>query len=55
MVNDKFVCCRSGFCNFMHLKPISRKLRQELYGRSVKGPVGRQTSCGQGMTFRRES
>jgi len=31
-------CTRSGFCNFMHLKPISRKLRQELYGRSVKGP-----------------
>ena len=42
IVNDKFLCCRSGFCNFMHLKPISRKLRQELYGRSVKGPVGRQ-------------
>jgi len=27
-------CTRSGFCNFMHLKPISRKLRGELYGRS---------------------
>jgi len=27
-------CTRSGFCNFMHLKPISRKLRHELYGRS---------------------
>jgi len=26
-------CTRSGFCNFMHLKPISRKLRGELYGR----------------------
>jgi len=26
-------CTRSGFCNFMHLKPISRKLREELYGR----------------------
>lgn len=26
-------CTRSGFCNFMHLKPISRELRQELYGR----------------------
>ena len=24
---------RSGFCNFMHLKPISKKLRGELYGR----------------------
>lgn len=27
-------CTRSGFCNFMHLKPISRKLRHELYGRA---------------------
>jgi len=27
-------CTRSGFCNFMHLKPISRDLRRHLYGRS---------------------
>ncbi|RUS89310.1 hypothetical protein EGW08_002917 [Elysia chlorotica] len=27
-------CTRGGFCNFMHLKPISRELRRELYGRS---------------------
>ncbi|XP_006171764.1 splicing factor U2AF 26 kDa subunit [Tupaia chinensis] len=26
-------CARGGFCNFMHLKPISRELRRELYGR----------------------
>ncbi|KAK2705602.1 splicing factor U2af 38 kDa subunit-like [Artemia franciscana] len=26
-------CTRSGFCNFMHLKPISRELRRELYSR----------------------
>ncbi|XP_015920607.1 splicing factor U2AF 26 kDa subunit [Parasteatoda tepidariorum] len=26
-------CTRSGFCNFMHLRPISRELRRELYGR----------------------
>merc|ERR1711874_904383 len=26
-------CVRSGFCNFMHSKPISRDLRRELYGR----------------------
>lgn len=26
-------CTRSGFCNFMHIKPISRELRRELYGR----------------------
>jgi len=29
-------CTRSGFCNFMHLKPISRKLRGELYGRNSR-------------------
>jgi len=26
-------CTRAGFCNFMHLKPISRDLRRELYSR----------------------
>lgn len=30
-------CTRGGFCNFMHLKPISRELRRELYGRRKKG------------------
>jgi len=25
-------CTRGGFCNFMHLKPISRDLRKILYG-----------------------
>lgn len=29
-------CTRGGFCNFMHLKPISRELRRELYGRRQK-------------------
>uniref|UniRef100_A0A1I8F7B2 C3H1-type domain-containing protein n=1 Tax=Macrostomum lignano TaxID=282301 RepID=A0A1I8F7B2_9PLAT len=27
-------CTRGGFCNFMHLKPISRDLRRRLYNRS---------------------
>ena len=35
-------CVRSGFCNFMHLKPISRDLRRELYGRK-----GSQSGLGQ--------
>jgi len=26
-------CGKGGFCNFMHLKPISRELRRRLYGR----------------------
>lgn len=29
-------CTRGGFCNFMHLKPISRELRRRLYGRKEK-------------------
>ncbi|ESO89410.1 hypothetical protein LOTGIDRAFT_125122 [Lottia gigantea] len=29
-------CTRGGFCNFMHLKPISRELRRELYSRRRK-------------------
>ncbi|CAD5114249.1 DgyrCDS3390 [Dimorphilus gyrociliatus] len=27
-------CTRSGFCNFMHLKPISRDLRRKLFSRN---------------------
>lgn len=30
-------CTRGGFCNFMHLKPISRELRRELYSRVRHG------------------
>ncbi|KYM81357.1 Splicing factor U2af 38 kDa subunit [Atta colombica] len=30
-------CTRSGFCNFMHLKPISRELRRYLYSRKKSG------------------
>lgn len=26
-------CARGDFCNFMHLKPISRELRRKLYGK----------------------
>uniref|UniRef100_A0A8C8RZY2 C3H1-type domain-containing protein n=1 Tax=Pelusios castaneus TaxID=367368 RepID=A0A8C8RZY2_9SAUR len=29
-------CTRGGFCNFMHLRPISRELRRQLYGRSQR-------------------
>ena len=34
-------CTRGGFCNFMHLKPISRELRKHLYGRSRRKRGGR--------------
>ncbi|VDI31834.1 splicing factor U2AF 35 kDa subunit [Mytilus galloprovincialis] len=37
-------CTRGGFCNFMHLKPISRELRRELYGRSRRKRKSRSRS-----------
>lgn len=37
-------CTRGGFCNFMHLKPISRELRRRLYGRSKKRSLSRSRS-----------
>ncbi|KAG8569971.1 hypothetical protein GDO81_014619 [Engystomops pustulosus] len=33
-------CNRGGFCNFMHLKPISSALRRQLYGRGRNRQVG---------------
>ena len=33
-------CTRSGFCNFMHLKPISRELRRYLYSRGRRNIGG---------------
>lgn len=29
-------CTRGGYCNFMHLKPISKELRSMLYGTKIK-------------------
>ena len=52
-------CVRSGFCNFMHLKPISRELRRELYGRrgaeSGLGNHGRSKGGGGGRRDRSRS
>jgi len=31
-------CTKGAFCNFMHLKPISRELRRKLYGGSRRSP-----------------
>ena len=30
---EENTCGRGGYCNFMHLKPISRDLRKHLFGR----------------------
>nr|CDS30851.1 splicing factor u2af 35 kda subunit [Hymenolepis microstoma] len=35
-------CTRGGFCNFMHLKPISRELCRKLYNRSKRRHGGRR-------------
>ncbi|CAB0031257.1 unnamed protein product [Trichogramma brassicae] len=40
-LNNRCECTRSGFCNFMHLKPISRDLRRYLYSRKKGGGGGR--------------
>lgn len=31
-------CTKGAFCNFMHLKPISRQLRRKLYGSRARTP-----------------
>ena len=33
---EENTCARGGYCNFMHLKPISRDLRKILFGRYTK-------------------
>eukprot|EP01134_Creolimax_fragrantissima_P000595 CFRG0595T1 len=30
-------CSRGGFCNFMHVRPVGRELRRELFGNSRRG------------------
>jgi len=41
-------CSRGGFCNFMHMRPISRELRRELYGRNRRRrrPGGKSGAAG---------
>ncbi|CAL8097377.1 unnamed protein product [Orchesella dallaii] len=48
-------CTRSGFCNFMHLKPISRELRRYLYSRRRKGGRSRSPSPAGGRRKRSRS
>ncbi|KAG1925388.1 splicing factor U2af small subunit B [Pimephales promelas] len=42
-------CTRGGFCNFMHLKPISRELRRDLYGRRLVLSQGLKNALVQGI------
>jgi len=45
-------CGKGGFCNFMHLKPISRELRRRLYGRKKAPSPGPRDSGGRGVGSR---
>uniref|UniRef100_A0A3B3SHP9 U2 small nuclear RNA auxiliary factor 1 n=1 Tax=Paramormyrops kingsleyae TaxID=1676925 RepID=A0A3B3SHP9_9TELE len=47
-VTDFREACCHGFCNFMHLKPISRELRRELYGRRRRGGRGHERRSSRG-------
>lgn len=47
-------CTRSGFCNFMHLKPISRDLRRYLYSRRRGGRGSRSRSKSRGLDKSRD-
>ncbi|XP_064394009.1 splicing factor U2AF 35 kDa subunit-like [Halichondria panicea] len=33
-------CTRGGFCNFMHLKPLTRDVKKHLYGKRAKNVMG---------------
>ena len=47
-------CTRSGFCNFMHLKPISRDLRRYLYSKKKGGRRSRSRSRSRGRSNDRD-
>ncbi|KAK1389586.1 splicing factor U2af small subunit B-like [Heracleum sosnowskyi] len=41
---EENVCNRGGYCNFMHLKKISRELRRQLFGKNRRGGRSRSRS-----------
>lgn len=41
---EENTCTRGGYCNFMHLKPISRELRKRLFGRYKRRSKSRSKS-----------
>jgi splicing factor U2AF subunit len=44
-------CSRGGYCNFMHVRPVSRELRKQLFGR-YKGGTGGSTKFHDGSYVR---
>ncbi|OAY70710.1 splicing factor U2af small subunit B-like isoform X2 [Ananas comosus] len=47
-------CNRGGYCNFMHVKPISRELRRKLFGRNRRGQRSHSRSRSPSPYRRRE-
>ncbi|XP_078163486.1 splicing factor U2af small subunit A-like [Carex rostrata] len=47
-------CNRGGYCNFMHVKEISRDLRRLLYGRSRRSRYSRSRSRSRSPSYRRD-
>lgn len=45
---DEHTCTRGGYCNFLHLKPITRTLRHELYCGQCSSQGERQREEGRG-------
>lgn len=41
---EENTCTRGGYCNFMHLKPISSRLRKRLFGKSGRSKSSRKRS-----------
>ena len=39
---EEGVCTRGSYCNFLHLKPISREMRRELHGESERDRFERE-------------
>lgn len=37
---EEGTCTRGGYCNFMHVRPVARDLRKQLFGRYVGGSSG---------------
>lgn len=50
---EENTCTRGGYCNFMHLKPISKELRKRLFGRYRRRSKSRSKSPKRGVDDKR--
>jgi splicing factor U2AF subunit len=37
---EEGTCGRGGYCNFMHVRPVDKRLRKQLFGRYKDGSGG---------------